>query len=65
MGMEIYVVIGVMGGVVQDVAVLSNETRALEKRDSLDKEYGLERDKDDDHEHPENDVLLRTAILDD
>lgn len=65
MGMELYIVIGVMAGVVEDVAVLSTEPRALEMRDSLDKEYGIERDGDGDYEHPENDVLLRTAILDD
>lgn len=65
MGMELHIVIGVMSGVVENVSVLSSEARALEARGTLDEEYGIERDEDGNYEHPENDVLMRTAILDD
>lgn len=65
MGMELHVVIGVMAGVVEDVAVLSSEERALEVRDKYDEEYGIERDDDGDYESEENDVVMKTAILDD
>jgi len=65
MGMELHVVIGVMSGVVGDVAVLSSKERALEERDRFDEEYGIERDEDGDYESQENDVVMKTAILDD
>lgn len=65
MGMELHVVIGIMAGVVEDVAVLSSEERALEVRDKYDEEYGIERDDDGDYESEENDVVMKTAILDD
>lgn len=65
MGMELHVVIGVMSGVVEAVHVLSSEERALEIRDSLDEEYGIERDKEGQYESGVNDVVMQNTILDD
>ena len=65
MGMELHVVISTMAGVVQDVAVLSSEERALEVRDRFDEECGIERDEDGEYESEMNDVVMQTAILDD
>ena len=55
--MLVYVVIALHSGVVNEVSAFANPLRAKEERDKLNQEYGIERDKDGDYEHPENDVL--------
>jgi hypothetical protein len=56
--MKVYVVIGLYRGVIDEVEVFADYKRALDRRNDLDQDYGIERDSEGRHEHPENEVEL-------
>jgi hypothetical protein len=65
--MQIYVVIGLFGGCLNEEHAFTDRKNALEKRDSMLKEYGLsDADKPDNQHNPdcrwneENEVHVHT-----
>ena len=54
--MKVYVVISLYQGLIDEVEVFADHNRALARRNELDQEYGIERDSEGRHEHPENEV---------
>ena len=60
---KVWVVIGVFQGVVDKVEAFWHEGDAESAQAELDKEYGIERDEEGRHEHPENDVVVREVEI--